>query len=54
MNRTSADIQEFYSFCRAKDLGIVFSPKDLTTEQLNKFSIIKEKLDELEERKNGR
>ena len=43
-------LYEYNSFKKAKDLGIVFRPTDLTMEQINAFYEIELKINEL---KNG-
>ena len=43
-------LYEYNSFKKAKDLGIVFRPTDLTMEQINAFYEIEIKINEL---KNG-
>lgn len=53
LKSVNSDLRSFSSFVKAKELGISFAPSDLNIDQLNKFSIIKTKLSELEERGNG-
>jgi len=46
-------LDEYLSFIKAKNLGIVFTANDLSFEKLNLFSIIENKLNDLRTNKNG-
>lgn len=42
---------EYSTYTKAKRLGITFTPTDLTMEQVNAFSIIDNKINEIEAKK---
>lgn len=46
-------LQQYSLFVKAKNIGIKFGTHDLTVEQLNTFTIIKDQIEELDKKKNN-
>jgi hypothetical protein len=44
-------LNQYNLFTKAKNLGVNFGPTDLTIDQINYFTIIKEKIDDLDKDK---